>query len=597
MKKTLYALALIMTLLPFSSCNDDFLDKKPLNEYSGDAVWNDLALMQTFVNNIYNNLPHGFTELMMASLSDESILTFDGGSSNVTKSLITPSDYSVFDPNFGLSGVHPRAWKMSWDWVYKSVRACNLFLQEAEKHTYDNEALKKRLTGEVLFLRAYHYHNLLLMYGGVPIITKAYGLNEDPLVPRNSFEESIRFIADDCDKAAGLLPDTHAGADKGRATKGAALALKARVLLYAASDLYHSQSSWAGSYAHPEFIGYVGGNRAERWQKAKNAAKAVIDLNVYDLYKKEPGASDDVAKNYEQIFLSKETSEDIFVRFFVQNSGEGYNPGRYNNPNGYFGYGGNTPTSQFVDEFQMKDGSAFDWNNPVHKADPYVNREPRFYANILFEGAKWQTRQTGAQTLDPVGVIQVGYYQQADGSFLGGLDTRNSSFAAKEDGTYTGYYLRKFIDPTVNTQFLKQDLPWRFIRYTEVLLSYAEACSELGETAEAQKYVNIVRRRAGLPPISSSGAALREDLRHERKIELMYEDQRYFDIRRWMIAPKVFSTNVQGVDIRYKKGKSKPEYSFVSVRDRAWSDRAYFLPIKLDEINRNSLLIQNPLYN
>lgn len=587
---------MIAMLLPLNSCNDDFLDKQPLNEYSGNAVWNDLALMQTFVNNIYNNLPHGFTELMMASLSDEAILTFDGGSSNVTKSLITPSDYSVFDPNFGLSGVHPRAWKMSWDWVYKSVRACNLFLEEVEKHSYEDQALKNRLTGEVYFLRAYHYHNLVLMYGGVPIIKKAYGLNEDPLASRNSFEESIQFIIEDCDKAAALLPQAYGAADKGRATKGAALALKSRILLYAASDLYHNQASWAPGYAHPELIGYVGGDRAGRWRKAKEAAKAVIDLNAYDLFKKEPTAADPVAKNYEGIFLSKETSEDIFVRFFIQNSGEGYNPGRYNNPNGYFGYGGNTPTSQLVDEFQMKDGTAFDWNNPVHKADPYANREPRFYANILFEGAKWQTRQIGAQTLDPVGVIQVGYYEQADGSFTGGLDTRNSTFAAKEDGTYTGYYLRKFIDPAVNTQFFKQDLPWRFIRYAEVLLNYAEACIELGETAEAQKYLNMIRRRAGLPAIISSGQALREQLRHERKIELMYEDQRYFDIRRWMIAPKVLSSNALGVDIRYKKGKVKPEFSFVSVRDRNWKDRSYFLPIKLDEMNRNNLLVQNPLY-
>ncbi len=596
MKKILYMLLTILSLVPLEACNDDFLDKQPLGEYGGNAVWQDLALMQTFVNNIYNSLPHGFTELMLASISDESILTFDGGSSSVTKSLITPSDYSVFDPTFGLSGVHRRAWKMSWEWVYKSVRSCNLFLQEVEKNTYEDAATKNRLMGEVHFLRAYHYHNLVFMYGGVPIITKAYGLNDDPAAARNSFEECIKFIVEDCDKAAALLPDRYTGNNQGRATKGAALALKSRVLLYAASDLYHSQAKWTSGYAKPELVGYVGGDRAERWKKAKTAAKAVMELTTYDLYKKSPSTTDNVAKNYEEIFLQKQTVEDIFVRFFIINSGDGYDPGRYNNPNGYFGYGGNTPTSQFVDAFQMSDGSTFDWNNPVHKADPYKNREPRFYANILFDGAKWQPRQAGAVTLDPIGQIQAGYYEQPDGSYVGGLDTRNSSFAAKEDGTYTGYYLRKFIDPNVNTQFVKQDLPWRFIRYTEVLLNYAEACAELGEDAEGATYINLIRQRAGLPGVTATGAALKESLRHERKIELMYEDHRFFDIRRWMIAPQVLSTNALGVDIRYKRGAIKPTYSFVSVRDRAWKDRSYFMPIKLDEMNRNKLLIQNPLY-
>ncbi|PSR54029.1 RagB/SusD family nutrient uptake outer membrane protein [Adhaeribacter arboris] len=597
MKNLLYTCLVLLFLIPIPACDDDFLDKQPSSEYSGNVVWTDLALMQTFVNNVYNNIPHGFTELMMASISDEAILTFDGGSSNVTKSLITPSDYSVFEPNNGwMSGVHARAWKMSWETVYKSIRACNLFLQEVEKNTYDDEELKNRLLGEVYFLRAYHYHNLVFLYGGVPIITTPYGLNDDHLAARNTFEECIKFIVDDCDKAAALLPDSYSGNLKGRATKGAALALKSRVLLFAASNLYHNQNAWSQGYPNPELIGYVGGDRAERWRQAKNAAKAVMDLNVYDLYKKEPAPGDNVAKNYEEIFLSKETNEDIFVRFFIQNSAEGYNPGRYNNPNGYFGYGGNTPTSQLVDAFEMSDGSKFSWDNPVHRADPYKNREPRFYANILFEGAKWQPRQAGAVSLDPVGVIQVGYYEQPDGSWVGGLDTRNSSFAAKEDGTYTGYYLRKFIDPTVNTQFLKQDAPWRFIRYAEVLLNYAEASNELGEDAQALEVINIIRKRAGLPTITGSGNELREKIRQERKIELMYEDQRFFDIRRWMIAPQVLSTNALGVDIRYKLGMEKPTYSFVSVRDRTWKDWSYFMPIKLDEMNRNKLLIQNPLY-
>ncbi len=595
MKNKIFILSLLFITLSFNSCNKDFLDKKPLSEYSGDIVWNDLALVQTFVNDIYNNIPHGFTELMMSSLSDETILTFDGGSSNVTKSLVTPSDYSVF--NAGSAWFSARAVRMSWDWIYKSVRECNLFLEQVEKNTFDDEELKNRLIGEVYFLRAYHYHNLVFMYGGVPIITKAYKLNDEYVEARKSFEECIKFISDDCDKAAALLPTSYDSNNKGRATKGAALALKSRVLLFAASDLYHKQSLWSNGYAHPELIGYVGGDRMERWRKAKNAAKALMDLNLYDIYKKEPAAVDNIAKNYEQIFVNKETNEDIFVRYFINKSGEGYDPGRYNNPNGYFGYGGNTPTSQTADAYEMNDGSKFDWNNTVHRADPYKNREPRFYANINYEGAKWLPRDPGAFSLDPVGVVQTAYYQKApDGPWIPGLDTRATTFAAQEDGTYTGYYLRKFMDPNVNPQFVKQECPWRFIRYTEVVLNYAEACNELGEDIESLKYVNIIRHRAGLPNINFTGNELRERIRHERRIELMFEDQRFFDIRRWMIAPQVLSTNALGIDIRYSYGAPNATYKFISVRDRAWKNSSYFMPIYIDEMNRNKLLIQNPLY-
>lgn len=582
-----------LTGLFLFGCNKSFLDKKPQDQYSDEEVWKDLALMETFVNSIYYNIPHGFTELMIASITDETILTYDGGSSNVTKSLITPSDYSVFEiGNF--IGVH--TYKMSWTWVYKQIRACNLFLQKAEEGDYSNAQLKNRLIGEVYFLRAYDYHNLVFLYGGVPLITKVYGLNEDYLVSRNTFKECIDFIVADCDRAAQLLPLVQDESNLGRATKGAALALKARVLLYAASELYNN-STWANGYGHPELIGYVGADRKELWTLAKKAAKDVIDLNQYELYKANPSLSDDVAKNYEEIFISKSNSEDIFIRSFVESSRrDRYNPGLFNNPNGYYGFGGNTPVQQTVDAYEMKDGTKFSWSNPSHSKDPYLNREPRFYANILFDGAKWRSRDAAGVSQDPVGVIQTSYRQQPDGSFLGGLDTRSTTVAAKEDGSYTGYYLRKFIDPQIDPQFTLQVWPWRFIRYAEVLLCYAEASAELGEGSEARKFLNMIRARAGLPDITVSGAALVESVRHERRIELMFEDHRFFDIRRWMIAPQVLSDDAQGIDIRYKIGQSKPEYKIIPVRVRAWLDRSYFMPIQLEEINRNKLLIQNPLY-
>ena len=611
MKKILYNLSLAVVLTCATSCEKDFLDRTPQDQFSEETVWNDPALMETFVNNIYFGIPHGFSNMMLSSLTDETMYNADFGSSNVTKSLVTPSDYSVWDWNFWSANRYRR---MTWQFIYKNVRATNLFLEKIEEAPIEDEDFKNRLIGEVHFLRAHLYHNLVSMYGGVPIITEAYDLDDDFAVERDTYEACINFIVAECDKAAALLPPLQEGANLGRASGGAALALKARTLLFAASDLYNSNASWAGGYSNPELVGYVGGDRTARWQAAKDAAKAVIDLGVYSLYEPDAASPEEASQNYANLFLTKQNSEDIFVRFFLQKTEEswdGYNPGLYNNPNGYHGWGSNTPIGQMVDSYEMIDGTKFDWNNPEHAANPYENRDPRFYASILYENADWRTRPADVQSLDPAGKIQVGVFDIQGEGTVPGLDTRKGPI---EDwnGTYTGYYLRKFIDPTVDAQYVKQDHPWRYFRYTEVLLNYAEACLELGQEGEAREYINMIRRRAGMPETNESGQELMDRYRNERRVELAFEDHRFFDVRRWMIAPQTLE-DALGVNIRYNVSSSEaagastyhqlrestsvdPNFEVVDVQEREWRDRAYFMPIKLDEMNRNDKLIQNPLF-
>ncbi|HWJ90060.1 MAG TPA: RagB/SusD family nutrient uptake outer membrane protein [Flavisolibacter sp.] len=597
--KRIYCIITFIALIAATSCKKDFLNVQPLDKFSDEAVWKDPALVQTFVNNIYLGIPHGFSNIMMSSLVDETMYNADFGSSNVTKSMLTPSDYGIFDEGYW-TGNRQRG--MNWSIVYKFIRAANIFFEKIDKVPFDNVADKNRLKGEVYFLRAYLYHNLVSMYGGVPIITKAYTLTDDFNAPRETFENSIKFISGQLDSAAALLPLVYAANDKGRATKGAALALKSRVLLYAASDLYNTNGAWAGNYAHKELIGYTGGDRNARWQAAKDAAKAVIDLGAYALYKPNPATPEEATKNYGDIFLSKETSEDIFVRYFtpkVDENWDGYNPGLYNTPNGWHGWGSNTPIGQMVDAYEMNTGVPFDWSNPAMNTQPYKNRDPRFYASINYDGAVWRPRPKDVAGIDPIGIVQTGYYEKPNGSLVPGLDTRNSPI---EDwnGTYTGYFMRKFIDPTIDAQYTKQDLPWRYIRYTEVLLNYAEACLGLGQEAEAKQYINMIRRRAKMPDITESGQALIDRYRNERRIELAFEDHRYFDVRRWMLAPAAYA-DAKGISIRYKIDAagtviSGPVYSVITAQTRNWNPRFYFFPIKLDEMNRNNKLIQNPLY-
>lgn len=595
MKRILLIILTAGSLTQFS-CKKQ-LDVLPVDQFSDASVWNDASLIQTYINNIYSGVPHGFGCIMLASMADESMYNADFGSSNVTKSLINPSDFGIFDANFWASNLK----QLNWTTQYKFVRAANVFFSKIDASSVA-ASVKDAMKGEVHFLRAYIYNNLLLTYGGVPIITTAYGLTDSFAVPRNTYEETVKFITDELDLAATLLRGK--SIESGRATEGAALALKSRVLLTAAGDFANSNGSWAGG-VNKQLIGNVNGDRAARWQAAKAAAKVVMDLGTYSLYAPNPASADEATKNYSDIFLKQQTSEDIFFKYFttkVDQNWDGYNPGLYNNPNGYHGWGSNTPLQQFVDAYEMKDGTKFSWGNPAQASIPYSNRDPRFYSTVNYDGAKWRTRPADVIAQDPVGIINTSNREKWNGSaivVIPGLDTRKSPF---EDwnGTYTGYFLRKFIDPTVDAQFNKQTQPWRYIRYTEIILNYVEACLGLSDETEAKKYLNMIRKRAYMPDITESGAALVERYRNERLIELAYEGQRFYDVRRWLIADKSYS-NAMGVKILHKLNPDNvtykaPEYTIYSVQDRAWNQRFYLFPLATDEIGRNPKLIQNPLY-
>jgi len=601
MKKLIFVLVIFLSLTQIYSCKKD-LNLKPVDQFSDASVWADASLTQTFVNNIYGGIPHAFSNINMGSLVDESFYNADAGTIDVGKSLIDPSNLIVFDNNYWTS---PGTKIRSWGITYKYIRAADLFFEKIDNVPFDDTTARSRLKGEVHFLRAYLYFDLAELFGGVPIIENSFKLSDSVALPRNTFEETINFIVDELNQAANLLPVV--AVDQGRATKGAALALKARTLLYAASDFYNSNASWAGSYAHPELVGYVGGDRTARWQAAKDAAKAVMDLGVYSMYGSlNPATAAEASTNYSNIFLLQNTSEDIFVKYYttkVDENWDGYNPGLYNQPNGYHCWGSNCPLGQMVDSYQMADGSAFSWSNPAEAADPYSNRDPRFYASINYNGAPWRQRPSDVAPSEPTNHIQTGTYQKWDGTKIvtvAGVDTRQSQFE-NWNGTHTGYFMRKFMDPTIDAQNYKQTVPYRYMRYTEVVLNYAEACLGLGQEDEAKTYINMVRSRAKMPPITSTGAQLINDYRNERKVELAFEEHRFFDVRRWLIADKSYSANGQGAFALYKllpdhTTSTQPVYSVVDVMPKAWNPRFYMIPIQRDEINRDLNLIQNPLY-
>ncbi len=579
----------LLNVLLLSACNTDFLDTRPLDEISSSDVFADPDLAGAYINGIYLNFHKNLQKMMKAVYCDEAHRRDNSDALSFNRCLWTADRI----PSWGHE---------NWASLYQNIRRCNVFLEQIENAPFD----KSQMTGEVKFLRAWLYHRLAGMYGGVPIITKAYTLSDEMSVARNTYAEVVKFVSDECDEAAGLLPENRTGIDIGRATRGAALALKARMLLHAASDL-HNVSVFPG-YANPELLGYTGGSRADRWKAARDAAKAVIDLNLYRLYKAEPAQGDNIMQNYIDIFIRKQTEEDIWVRFETPNTtGGDQNLAMLNGPNGYDAEGNNAPSANLVDAYEMSDGTKFSWSNPAHAALPYRNREPRFYANTLYEGARWQKRPAFSAGMDPAGIVQVGYFETwnaATNSIVvqPGIDSRNSPFNPWNSGQ-TLYLSRKMVDESVLPTYDQgkwQGVGWRYFRYAEVLLNYAEACIELGEDAEARKYINMVRTRAGLPGVTESGAALRGRYRNERRIELAYEDHRFFDVRRWVIGPDayglLYKANVTYKLLPDKTTAAVPTIFHEVLEERAWLDKAYFFPILRDEINKNSKLLQNPGY-
>lgn len=580
---------LFLTALVINSCNKDFLNKNSLTEFSSSQEWGDPALTATFINGIYNEIPSGLA--MDAGNVDESRSRSEDGL-NFNNMIITQDD--------GEYG--------SWSSQYRAIRHCNVALENISKASYDpalidGVTLKDRMLGEVHFLRAYIYFRLTNFYGGVPIITNVYGLTDSFKVAQNSYADCIKFIVGDLDSAANMLPIVESGDNDGRATKGAALALKSRVLLYAASDLHNPSLNGAVTtgYSHPELLGYTSGDPIARWQAAKDAAKAVIDMGIYSLYKPDPSSAAEATQNYSDLFTSTKSVEDIFVKYFSASTGGGYD-GWNIAPNGWYGNAGVGAINELVDAYDMADGSKFSRSIPAEAAQPYMNRDPRLYATVLFEGNKYRPRPADLTAYDPIGVGQFGTWQTWDGSKMVpiyGLDTRNS-IANSWNGNECAATMLKFLNKSVDIQKGHQDLTLRYIRYGEILLNYAEACIELGQDGEAQTYINMIRHRAFMPNVTSTGTDLMADYRNERRIEMAYEDQRFFDVRRWMIGPQAYH-DVHGVSIVYELQPDHttatiPTITPIVIRLGSWDNKAYFFPITRDEMNKNDKLFQLPGY-
>jgi hypothetical protein len=540
----LYNIILTCCLALIFSCKKDVLDKVPLNSYSEELVWKDGNLIETFVNNTYRIMPHGFFYSMTNSLStltDESNARANSAANIINAGNITADALGGLD-----------YWNDPQRGYYKVVTKTNLFFDKIEDSPIDAD-LKRRMIGEMKFLRAYSYFRLISFYGGVPLITKPFALTDDFSVPRNTYEECLTFVLKELEEAASLLPLSYPNTQKGRITKGAAMALKSRALLYAASPQNNPTNDKA------------------KWQLAADAAKSVIDLNQYALY-----------PDYKTLFLASTlyNSEIIWARPFnrqVDIEPAFVELSQY--PNGYGGFAQVHPLQNIVDDYETLNGKRPKDDPSYDPQNPYVNRDPRFYASILYDGAPFKHREV--ETFLPKG------------------QDSNEGSSQPWNATQTGYYLRKFLDESITNPGGTNigSTPWTYIRYAEVLLNYAEAKYNLGDEATCREYINKIRSRpsVNMPPVTESGAALLARLQNERRIELAFEEHRWFDVRRWKIAPQVL--NVPGKRMAITKDNTgKKTYTVVEFQPRAFFEKNYLVPIPQYEIAKNPKLVQNPGY-
>lgn len=510
--KNLYISSLIAAAgLSLTSCND-ILDQEPLDSFTGDMVWNDLKLAEAYLNAQYANLmPENSKGVMFASYTDEVYQKHKYGSENYTQGYLNPDNYNI--------GWDSTTWN-PWEDYYDYIAKINLLLEKIDDVPGDDN-FRNTIKGQALFLRAWNYHMLYSLFGRVVIVDHRFELDHQYGEERRaSLDEVADFIVKDLDNAAALLKDAdYSPADLGRATEGAALALKSRVLLYKASPLFGTPSR-------------------EKWQAAADAAKAVIDLNQY--YLKPVNDSEE----YAALFFDPANPEVIFEKLFDPKYGAGENTSYLHQApmgpfNGYQGWGTLNPTHEVAARFQLADGSHVEFPEFTDEY-PWANREIRFYANYLLDGDLWGYGNDHRELELFIGDWELGTPC--------GVNSNENWDSEWWNVTETGYYMRKFLDPSYDmTGTTMHTTPWFFIRLSEIYLNYAECQIELGNTGEALTYINKVRNRALLP--DATGADIRSEYEYERQSELLFEGQRFFDIRRWKRLEEVYAEPLHVVSI------------------------------------------------
>ena len=560
-----------LTILVFGLSCTKILDVKPLDAVSDAAVWQDQALMELYVNARYEEVPHGYVQwaggLRTTTLTDEAYQIHQGSrlTNKYTQGEVTPTNMHLYGG--------------FWFQAYTAIRNLNIFLENVNPDIGDPDRTAQ-LIAEVRFLRAWFYTELFSRYGEVPLLESTIDIvSAGQVMERTPVQTIVDFIDIEMIEAATSLPIIHMDGDFGRATQGAALALRARALLYGASPLF-------------------GNSDVSQWQKVAEACESLFALNAYSL-----------SSDYEGMFLNVADPELIFVKQFIGIRGPslefiqgyylptgGHNIEEWRLPNGNDGWSSDNPLMNLVDEYETLDGqipvlgySGVETNlSPILNTNstmydlnnPYVNRDPRLGYSIIFDGSYINNRE-------------VEFWEC-------GADSRCEDVESWWNGALIDHTIRKGLDLNWEPgEGFSGTTPYVYMRLAEFYLTYAEAQYHLGNLASAAEYVNRVRNRPGvnMPPIESSqsGADLLDKIKHERKIELAFEGNRWYDARRWLDAETDFAEDAIGLEVSKDETTNVKSYRYFVQQKRSYPQSHYLFPIPLEEMNKTNW-IQNAGY-
>lgn len=582
----------VIIILGFSSCQKDFLDQAPLDRITEEDVWSDRDLMDTYIFKIYDNMPWDYLKdfgggagwgAQRDALSDLAMSTYAW----------TPANNTIRPGNWGTSNNY---WPLDW-WGYDNIWKINYALEQIqtiESGVLSTEEEEHRL-GELYFMRAYSYFTLAKRYGGVPIILVPQNPEttpEDELFPeRNTEKEVYDQALEDAMLAFELLPDRWYD-QKGRAGKWAAKALESRAALYAGSIAKYGVEQLNG------LIGISSTFSDDYFQQALDASVLLINESGHVLFNNYA----DPATNYANLFIDETEDESIFIKIWLPYE-KGHSFDLHNTPYSYRVDWGSSmsPSKQLMDSYEMmstgllphENGSGYD------PAFPFENRDPRFKGTLLTNNDMFQ----GAP-------VETWYATERDGEidYNTGTGIGKDGMGIHPDATKTGAYVRKYLNDGSTPLLIQQYYSGQdciLFRLGEIYLNAAEAAIELGMEGMARDYIEPLRIRAGLTENlrleTYAGDALRDRIRNERKIELAFEDHRYWDVRRWSIAEAALGVQIEGIkSLRHIDNLGVETFSYEIIQAETqkmnFYPRHYYLPIGQDRVNNNPKLMENPGY-
>lgn len=589
MKKNITNILSLVTVLGLLvGCGDNLisLDKQPKDLISGDIVFKDKSLVEANLAQIYEATLFRYGDYAPGQAPPSWIM--DEGMGALARGFAywqQPSAFplEVIDEN----GAGPIDY-----WTYSNIREANTFIEGIQQSGFEQSYIDQKVA-EARYLRAHEYWQMVKRYGGVPLLTEAQSADspvEELNVPRAPEQEIYDFIASEMDAIKDMLREDD---EPGRVDKYTALALKSRAMLYAGSIGEFGTVQTIGSGESETQLGIS--NPQQYWQAAYDASKDIIDSGNFSLYNKIPG---DPAENFEQLFVDASNNpERIFVEVADPSLNRGHSFSRLAIP---FEFRKEwccnfCPFLQTIEMFEYADGSPgtiprADINgNTLFDIDQvFRNRDPRFLATFFFPQSKFQ----GGEARFHIRTVM------SNGDTLTSGSTGDwPNQAPRRNWVNTGFLLRKYVDeseigPVANSS----DEDFLVFRYGEILLNYAEAAFYLGRTSEALDAVNQIRSRAGMPALNS----ISEDaIRHERSVELLFEDHRYWDLRRWRIAEQELD-GFRGEGLRYTYHFDQDRYDFHLVNgergERTFQERHYYLPLGVNRIADNPNLVENPGY-